>query len=1296
MINPPSKNNSPDWSNYQLIKHLLAVLVLLFSLNCNISYADEHAVTLTSVEQHITNERLNHEINSAEVMAAINAMQKSNMFWLLTSMAVIFVMICGVLIIAKRIPDDVLMHRFGVERSKYFIILTIMLFMIFISASLYYILQKNKREVIAQTHHNLAITLQATIQQMDLWVDGRLDSLQQLGEHPSLLSISNNLLKVSTQPEQLKTSPELALARKFFANKEKTFGHRDFFIISPEMINISSFSDTNIGQLNLIAKQRPNLLNKAFAGKTVFIPLIVANFDRNDSIATANCVLQCQSMFFAAPIRDTNNRVIAVITQRILPSDDWSQILRFGRIGSSGDSYAFDASGLLASTSRFSEQLQETASLLSDNNDVASIKIRDPDGNVLEGFKPLVNAQKPLTKIAEVLIGLSSKKDNDRRHSIIHSKIEAYNNYLGVPVFGVGLWDYQSGVGIVTEIDIDEALADYYQLRFDLLLLTSIVLLLFVSITLFILASKVGKAMNRSHKKLEQMVYERTKELEHSEERLQLAHLQEVTTNDALKSSQELFRSMASNVPSVIFRCLPDDLWTFLYISDEIERMIGYPPSYYLNDGHSIVENFHPDDLADVAQKVQEKLANNERFVVDYRLIARSGEVKWIRGQGHPIHADDGSITFIDGTITDISDVKEAEKVAILAMERTELANIALKTSRELFTSMASNVPGVIYRVLLDDLWTILYISDEIERMIGYSPSYYIDEGHSITEHFHPDDVAYAAKQVEEQLADKEKFVVDYRLITRSGEIKWVRSQGYALPSDDGINTLLDGAIIDISDVKSAEKVATLAIERAEQANKSKSDFLANMSHEIRTPMNAILGFTGLLSEKIQEPRLQSYIKTIQAAGNNLMLLINDILDLSRIEAGKFEINKVNCNPIELLHELADIFNLKVAEKNIDLILDIESDIPESLLLDTVRLRQVLVNLIGNAIKFTDQGYIRIKLQTINKDKLCSKLDLLISVEDTGIGVSEEQQQLIFEEFTQSSGQDARKYGGTGLGLSIGKGLVEMMGGTISLSSQINKGSTFNIKLVGVDIAALNIAKKIGTTKKNILVFSPSTVLIVDDIADNRELLLANFANTALKTLTAKNGLEAVDCVNKQHVDLILMDIRMPVMNGYEAAEKIKKHTNVPIIALTASVMSNSFVPINKNDFNGHLRKPVLKADLFYELSLFLPFEEVAISDDDASKKILFTDAEYKVLSIVLDKLESLSDDHKAIAEGNNLADIKQFSEAIIKINKRYPIKLINDYALQLIEEVDNFDIAAIKRSVNYYPKLIDLLNKQD
>ena len=499
---------------------------------------------------------------------------------------------------------------------------------------------------------------------------------------------------------------------------------------------------------------------------------------------------------------------------------------------------------------------------------------------------------------------------------------------------------------------------------------------------------------------------------------------------------------------------------------------------------------------------------------------------------------------------------------------------------------------------------------------------------------------------------------------------------------------------IDMTERLEMEAAVQTAKESAEAANRAKSEFLSNMSHEIRTPMNAIIGFTELLNEQIKDPKLKSFTKTIQSAGNNLLVLINDILDLSKIEAGKLQIEKVPCNPHDLFSELRDIFSIKIREKNIDFIFDIAPVIPQSLQLDAVRLRQVLFNLVGNAVKFTEQGSIRLKVRTLNENEIHSKLDLLIEVEDTGIGISQDQQQLIFQSFEQSSGQDIKKYGGTGLGLSISKRLVEMMGGQILLQSQPGFGSTFTIKLVDVHIASLAADADMQNSKITSTVqFLPGNILIVDDAEDNRNLLQAIFAETKLHVITAKNGLEAVELCQQRQFDLILMDIHMPVMDGHQAAAKIKVLSSVPIIALTASVMRDELNQIKTENFSGYLRKPVLQAELVGELSKFLPFKEIA-APKNTLKPILLTATEQVQLPYILENLEKLSDQCKLISKNNNISEIKSFTDSLVEISAKHPVSVVQDYTTHLKTAIDGFDIAMIKYSLSNYSQLISQLEQ--
>ena len=489
---------------------------------------------------------------------------------------------------------------------------------------------------------------------------------------------------------------------------------------------------------------------------------------------------------------------------------------------------------------------------------------------------------------------------------------------------------------------------------------------------------------------------------------------------------------------------------------------------------------------------------------------------------------------------------------------------------------------------------------------------------------------------------------------------------------------------VDLTERILAEKKLKEAMEHAKAANQSKTEFLANMSHEIRTPMNAILGFTELLNEQIKEPRLKSFINTIQSAGNTLLMLINDILDLSKIEAGKMTIQKTATNPHELFKEVGDIFIMNIQKKGLDFYIDIAPDIPPSLLLDPVRLRQVLFNLLGNAVKFTDRGSIKLSVKSVNEFEQLSKIDLLIQVEDTGIGIPLEQQDRIFNVFEQQEGQDSGKFGGTGLGLSITKRLVAMMKGHMSLESTPNKGSIFTILLEKVDVASIHSYNELDNPplfNAQTIRFKPATVLVVDDVLNNRELICQNFVDSGLTIIQAENGQEAIDCYRSNHVDLILMDIRMPVLNGYEAAKVIKSlNPDLPIVALTASVMQDEFEKIRRAYFDDYLRKPVLRNDLIQSLSQFLEYDQQKL-DEPQEMAHRITNFDEKSLPEPLKKVikDELTPLYQRAVKSNSIDDIKAFAKQAADFAIEYENESLALFASQLLEKVDSFDIAGMQ-----------------
>jgi polar amino acid transport system substrate-binding protein/two-component system sensor histidine kinase EvgS len=495
---------------------------------------------------------------------------------------------------------------------------------------------------------------------------------------------------------------------------------------------------------------------------------------------------------------------------------------------------------------------------------------------------------------------------------------------------------------------------------------------------------------------------------------------------------------------------------------------------------------------------------------------------------------------------------------------------------------------------------------------------------------------------------------------------------------------------------KKIQKALQKAKEEAEAANRSKSEFLANMSHEIRTPMNAILGFTELLEDQVREPRLLNYIQTIQSAGNTLLLLINDILDLSKIEANKLQLQKYPTDLYALCNEVGAVFSMSMRNKGLELYIDIDTKIPRSILIDGVRLRQVLFNLIGNAVKFTHKGFIKLKVSALEIYDHNSKVDLLISVEDTGVGIEASQLESIFEVFEQRQGQDNRKYGGTGLGLTISKRLTEMMGGEIFVKSKERVGSEFIVKLYSIDISSMeaeNSELARLRKKKKLIEFAPARVLVADDIADNRALIINNFADTPIEVESAQNGQEALNMFRVKRYDLVIMDIRMPVMDGYTAAKEMKKMADIPIIALTASVMQGEFQDNKLELFDAYLQKPVLKRDLFEAMSKFL--RHTTTQEQMEKSKSPLTELILDDCTFIKALIKEVVPASVQAEKTHSLGDIKLFLDSLRELLKNYPhLDILREYVKEFDEAIKAFNVVVIQKLLYDFTDFLKQLPK--
>jgi PAS domain S-box-containing protein len=723
---------------------------------------------------------------------------------------------------------------------------------------------------------------------------------------------------------------------------------------------------------------------------------------------------------------------------------------------------------------------------------------------------------------------------------------------------------------------------------------------------------------------LAQEVNSQTEELMLANKQLEQEIAERRQIEEALRESRQRLGNIVSNSPGAIYRCANDEHWTMEFISAAITQISGYPSEEFINNRvRSYNSIIHPDDRQSVVEAITTALTHKQRFEVDYRLLAADGSPRWVHEQGRGVFTPEKQLLCMDGVIFDITAQRKAEETLKLNTERMQaMLQLNQMTSATLDELMSFTYETVIrltrsklgYLGLMNEDETAMNVQFWSREAMAQcnvpnTPLVFPLESAGLW--------GEAVRQRCPIITNDYASPNPWKKGTPEGHVKLIRHMNLPLivgnkivlvagvgnkeedyTEDDvqQLSLLIEGMWRMIErrraedelkryhsqleeTVKQRTEELRLSRDTAEAANKAKSAFLANMSHELRTPLNAILGFSTIIRKDPQLPKNQRRnIDIINRSGEHLLTLINDVLEMAKIEAGGVELTNTPFDLGGMVRDVIDMMQMRAKDRNLQLFINQSSKFPRYIIGDEVRLRQVLINLIGNAIKFTKEGNVNLRLGTTKNEPS----HLLIEIEDTGPGISLEDQKHIFEPFVQLGKHGENK--GTGLGLTITKQFIQMMGGSISLKSTPGKGTLFRIDLPMTKAKETDIAKANQVLTGRVTGLLPGQpeyrILIVEDQIDNQLLLKSLLQTVGLKIKVAENGQQSTVLFQRWQPHLILMDRRMPVMDGEEATRRIRElpgGQSVKIVAVTASAFKEQhqrMVDAGVDDFIGKPYQP--------------------------------------------------------------------------------------------------------------------------
>src|SRR4051812_28524063 len=633
-----------------------------------------------------------------------------------------------------------------------------------------------------------------------------------------------------------------------------------------------------------------------------------------------------------------------------------------------------------------------------------------------------------------------------------------------------------------------------------------------------------------------------------------------------LQERERQLESLMGHLPGLAYRALADEHWTALFASKGVEDLTGYPAEEFTSRRLNYADLMLPEDLPATREAVFTALRERRMYEAEHRIRHKDGSVRWIWARGHGVFAPDGSLRFIEGLNLDMTRQKQAEQ--------------ELRESEERFRGTFENAAvGIVHS---DSAGRFLRVNQKFCAIVGYSREELLRK--TLQDIIHPDELNAHIDHYESSFARNAPpaFGVERRYLRKDGTTVWVEAYASFQHDASGRPMYVIGAAQDISERKRLDEELHRAKESAEAANRAKDEFLANVSHEIRTPMNAILGMAELTLDTPLTDEQRNNLNIVLTSAEGLLSLINDLLDFSKIEAGRLELEDADFSLRTVLNQTLRALALRAHKKGMELACQVEQDVPDGLVGDGNRLRQVLLNLIGNAIKFTESGEVIVRVRAPETDHRSAVIHFEIA--DTGIGIAPEKQQTIFQAFEQADSSTTRRYGGTGLGLTISSRLVEMMGAKIAVQSEVGRGSTFRFGARFCRSTLLATAP----AQPPVVDLHGLRVLIVDDNATNRTILQGWASAWGMLPTAAADVPEAMSALwravaSKEPFALVLLDVRMPGTDGLELAKGISQTPELStcrIILLTSDDRPGDAKRYRALRISAVLMKPVQQEEL--------------------------------------------------------------------------------------------------------------------